>query len=153
MATAAQIVGVTLPASAAEDSVSILPALLDQPHAPLREAVVHHSIAGMFAIRKGKWKLELCAGSGGWAAPRDAAALAQGLPPIQLYDMQADPAEKNNVASANPQVVAELTALLEKYVTDGRSTPGAPQTNDAKIVLRKKPPASQPARGNNTEGD
>ena len=35
------------------------------------------------------------------------------------------------------RVVARLTALLEKYVADGRSTPGEPQENDAKIALRK----------------
>jgi arylsulfatase A-like enzyme len=145
MATVAQIIDAPLPATAAEDSVSILPALLNQPHPPLREAVVHHSIDGMFAIRKGRWKLELCAGSGGWSAPTEPAARTQGLPPMQLYDMEADPAEKDNVASANPHVVAELTALLEKYVSEGRSTPGEPQRNDAPIDLRKTGPTSQPA--------
>ena len=29
----------------------------------------------------------------------------------------------------HPEIVARLTKLLEKYVADGRSTPGAPQKN------------------------
>ena len=138
MATAAQSLGKTLPDNAGEDSVSILPALLGQDTAPLREAVVHHSINGMFAIRQGNWKLELCPGSGGWAAPHDDAARKQGLPAVQLYDMTKDVGEQNNVESTNAEEISRLTKLLEKYVADGRSTPGAAQKNDAAIDLWKK---------------
>ncbi len=67
IATCADIVGEKLPDTAAEDSVSMWPVLTSQALDAGREAVVHHSIDGLFAIRKGKWKLELCAGSGGWA--------------------------------------------------------------------------------------
>src|SRR5262249_27302358 len=70
MATCAEVLDVKLPDDAGEDSVSILPALLGTAKGPLREAVVHHSIDGSFAIRQGKWKLELCPGSGGWSRPR-----------------------------------------------------------------------------------
>ena len=54
--------GAKLPDNAGEDSVSLLPALEGRADKPLREAVVHHSINGSFAIRQGKWKLELCSG-------------------------------------------------------------------------------------------
>ncbi|WP_421940458.1 hypothetical protein [Pedobacter sp.] len=46
-----------------------------------------HSIDGNFAIRQGKWKLELCPGSGGWAAPKNAETLRAGDPAVQLYDL------------------------------------------------------------------
>ena len=144
MATTADLLHVSVPKNAGEDSVSILPALLQQAHAPVREAVVYHSIDGCFAIQKGKWKLELCAGSGGWAAPREWAAKQQGLPPIQLYDMDADVGEKNNVAAKNPHVVEELLALLQKYVADGRSTPGPREKNDAPVNLTKEPKPPKP---------
>ncbi len=124
LATCADLVGEKLPASAAEDSVSLLPTLLAKSDGPRHEAVVHHSIDGMFAIRQGRWKLELCAGSGGWAAPREAEAVAQHLPPAQLYDMTADIGEQHNVAAEHPDVVKQLTALLEKYIAEGRSTAG-----------------------------
>lgn len=138
IATCSDLLGNKLPDAAGEDSVSILPALLGSDKTPLREAIVHHSINGLFAIRQGNWKLELCPGSGGWGAPRDPAALKQNLPAIQLYDMNADIGEKTNVESANPEMVERLTKLLQKYVTDGRSTPGAPQKNDVAVDFAKK---------------
>ena len=53
------------------------------------------------------------------------------LPPIQLYNMKQDPGEKNNVYQEHPEVVQELKQLLQKYIQDGRSTPGTVQKNDA----------------------
>jgi arylsulfatase A len=138
MATCAQVVGVKLPDNAGEDSVSFLPILLGQEGSPGREALVHHSIQGRFAIRKGPWKLELCAGSGGWSAPRDPEAARQKLPLVQLYQMTDDLGEQRNLQAARPEMVAELTALLEKQVRDGRSTPGQPQTNDVVVDLWKR---------------
>ena len=133
IATYADILGAKLPDNAAEDSVSLLAVIQGRPHPPQHEAVVHHSFDGRFAIRQGKWKLEFCAGSGGWGDPKNGSKEAKELPPMQLYDLSADPAETNNVQVENPAVVKQLTALMEKYVTDGRSTPGKPQTNDVNV--------------------
>lgn len=137
-ATAADILNQKLPDSAGEDSVSILPALLGKTKKPIREATVHHSINGAFAIRQGDWKLELCPDSGGWSAPRPGKNDASDLPPIQLYNLTSDIAEKNNVQADHPEVVAKLTKLLEKYVADGRSTPGKPQANTGDVEIHKK---------------
>jgi hypothetical protein len=105
--------------------VSILPALLGKAKGPLRDAVVHHSVNGSFAVRSGRWKLELCPGSGGWSRPRPGIDDTSKLPLVQLYEMSADPGEKDNAQSKHPKVLAHLTKLLDKYVADGRSTPGA----------------------------
>lgn len=137
MATCAELVGTKLPDCAGEDSVSMLPALLGNDTNPLRDSVVHHSINGMFAIRQGNWKLELCPGSGGWCAPRDPAALKLGLPPAQLYDFNAGTDEQKNLQAERPETVAKLTGELEKIVTDGRSTPGVSRQNDVPVVIRK----------------
>ena len=142
MATCAELLAVKLPGTAGEDSVSILPALLDTDRAPLREAVVHHSIQGMFSIRQGQWKLVFCPGSGGWSAPTDAQAKESGLPEIQLYNLNTDPAESRNVHAEHPAVVSKLKNLLERYVADGRSTPGPTQANDVPVQL---PLSSAPA--------
>jgi len=142
MATAADIVGAKLPANAAEDSVSILPALLGTDKAPLREAVVHHSINGSFAVRQANWKLELCRDSGGWSEPRPGTPKAAGLPSVQLFDLGQDIGEQNNLQDKHPDVVARLTKLLEKYVADGRSTPGAPQQNAVPVQIVKTPKAA-----------
>lgn len=131
MATFAEIRGAKLSADAGVDSYSILP-LLRGIAAPVRETIVHHSINGAFAIRDAKWKLALCAGSGGWSK-------GGGAESPQLYDMTTDSAETKNIAAQNPEVVARLTKQLERIVADGRSTPGPSQKNDAPIELRKKP--------------
>jgi arylsulfatase A len=136
-ATCAGILGAELPPGAAEDSVSILPALRGTARKPLREAVVHHSIAGQFAIRQGRWKLAMCPGSGGWSEPTDEHATAQGLPPVQLYDMFADTGEKHNLSAKDKGEVQRLARLLDRYVAGGRSTPGPEQSNDVVVNVRK----------------
>jgi arylsulfatase A-like enzyme len=122
LATCAEVVGAGVPSVAAEDSVSFLSKLRGGAHKSLREGVVHHSIGGQFAIRRGKWKLALCAGSGGWTEPTEAHAVKQGLPSVQLYDLHADPAERNNLCVKHPDEVESLTRLMEQYVKAGRST-------------------------------
>lgn len=138
MATCAALLGAKLPDDAGEDSVNILPAMLGTDQAPLREALVHHSINGSFAIRQGDWKLALCADSGGWSNPTPGSDAAKALPDTQLYNRRADLAEAKNVQAEHPEVVARLTRLLEQYIANGRSTPGAKQTNDAAIRIRKE---------------
>lgn len=136
MATCADILDVKLPDNAGEDSVSLLPTLRDSTK-PVREVIVHHSNPGRFAIRQGNWKLDLCPGSGGWGKPGDAAATKQGLPEVQLYDLSTDIGETKNLQAEHPDIVARLKKLLDQQIADGRSTPGAKQTNDAKIVVMK----------------
>jgi arylsulfatase A len=135
MATCAEIVGDTLPDSAGEDSFSMLP-LFCNAGATQRNSVVHHSITGKFAIRADRWKLVLCPGSGGWTK-NDAEAADEGLPLVQLYDIQADPGEKHNLHVEHPNKVKELLALLKRGVADGRSTPGEPQQNDVPVDIWK----------------
>ena len=130
MATIAELVGHQIPPNAAEDSVSLLPLLLGkETKEPLHEAIVCHSISGHFAIRKGKWKLMFCRGSGGWSAPRESEAGKKNLPVIQLYDLEADPKETTNLHAQHPEVVSELSAILRRYIENGRSTPGPRQKN------------------------
>ena len=137
LATCAELVGATLPPDAGEDSVSLLPALLGRASQPLREAVVHHSINGSFAIRQGPWKLALCPDSGGWSEPRPGAPDVQQLPRLQLYRLDRDVAEQHNVQQEHPEVVARLRALLQTYVDQGRSTPGSPQKNSGAVDVRR----------------
>jgi arylsulfatase A len=137
LATCAELLGAKLPDDAGEDSVSMLPALLGTAQRPLREAVVHHSVNGSFAIRQGPWKLILCPDSGGWSAPRPGRDDTSGLPPVQLYNLQDDVGERTNLHDRHPEIVAHLTRLLERYVAQGRSTPGAPQRNAVEVKWRK----------------
>ncbi len=130
LATCADILGHQLPPDAGEDSVSNLSIWTgEKAAAPLREATVHASIDGSFSIRQGRWKLEMCAGSGGWSYPKPGRECL-GFPPVQLYDLEADIGERKNVSKEYPDIVKKLTSLLTKYVKKGRSTPGASQENE-----------------------
>lgn len=137
MATSADILNVKLPKNTSEDGVSFLPALYHEEIVSSREAVVHHSVDGNFAIRKGKWKLIFCEGSGGWTAPNNKAAIQQNLPSIQLYNIESDFAETQNLYKEYPEIVNELTDLMHTYIKNGRSTKGKKLKNDVEVHLRK----------------
>lgn len=122
MSTAASITGFELPKNAGEDSFNLLPALLEKSAAPARSAIVHHSSEGMFSIRRGEWKLELGLGSGGFSAPQRIQPQPGGAQG-QLYNLKNDPAEADNLWLKRPDIVAELTALLDKYKRQGYSRP------------------------------
>lgn len=139
LATVAEILGVKLPETAGEDSVSILPLLRGDP--PInrgRAPLVHHSINGSFAIREGRWKLLLAPDSGGWSYPRPINGEANGLPRFQLYDVEADPAEKVNLQAEHPEIVRRLGRLMRGLLERGRSTPGASQPYHAETPWPQK---------------
>lgn len=129
MATVASVIHKTLEPVSGVDSYSILPALLGNTGDPVREATVHHSINGSFAIRKGKWKLIMCPGSGGWSSPKPGSPEAADLFPVQLYNLDTDLGETHNLIEEFPDIAEELKGLLESYIVNGRSTPGPAQMN------------------------
>ncbi len=123
LATVADLVGVPLPSDAGEDSYSLLPILFGRHlEAPLREATVHHSLNGVFAVRQGPWKLILGRGSGGFSQPQ-ALVPAPGEPEGQLYNLYDDPGETSNLYLDHPDIVARLRTLLSRYQDSGRSAP------------------------------
>lgn len=140
MATVAAILGEHLPDHAAEDSVSILPVLRgEQLRAPLREATVHHSARGKFAIRKGDWVL-IDAPSGddngvhgepAWL--KNDRGYTTHTQPSELFNLRDDLSQTHNLYADKPEIVSQLRLLLRKYMEDGRSTPGTPQPNDVQI--------------------
>jgi arylsulfatase A len=123
VATCATILGKKLPDNAGQDSYNILPALLGQKlDKPIREAIVSHSVYGVFAIRQGPWKLILeNRDSGGWVRPGGSGPKTNS--PGQLYNLHDDLAERNNVFDKHPTIVKHLTALLEMYKKQGYSRP------------------------------
>ncbi len=147
-ATVADILDVSVPSTAAEDSYSILPVLRGETLTqPLREAGVNHSFNGTFAVRHvddqgTEWKLIFNSGSGGRSGPTGT-KVAHTQPianyaALQLYDMSNDPGEQVNLLSGGgtPQAQAkadELQGVLTQYIASGRSTPGPPDESSGGV--------------------
>ncbi|MCF7788956.1 MAG: arylsulfatase [Prosthecobacter sp.] len=142
LATTAAIVGEKLPAAAtaAEDSFNALPAFLGtKDAAPTRDHMFLHSSDGVFAIRQGPWKwIEGVPVSDIKLGARKAHA-TQFKP--QLYNVEKDPAETTDVSEQHPEVVKELSALVNRYRDGGYSREMPP------IVEKKAPPALPPLMG------
>lgn len=129
MATFAAITGYELQPDEAEDSFDLSPVLFNDNYSEeIRNATIHSSNDGSFAIRMGDWKLITIAHSGGWGYPT--LKECEGLPRVQLYNMKDDPAETTNLYEARHDVVNELFKTLTGYVENGRSTPGPAQHNE-----------------------
>jgi arylsulfatase A-like enzyme len=120
LATVAALTGQQLPAEAGPDSFNQLPALLAQkPKQPCRDSLVIHGGGGKLAIRQGPWKLIPGGGPGGGAAPKAPAG-------PELYNLADDLGETKTLTAQQPAKVKELTVLLERIRTTGRSRPQTP---------------------------
>jgi len=130
LATLADLFGQTLPDNVGEDSVSFLPALKGSAIPNLENrCIIHHSDAGVFAIRHGKWKLVLDKNGGSRRRnPKDQPIINSA--DVQLFDMEKDAVESTNLSAEYPEVVDSLKKDLAKIIFTGRSTPGMPQKND-----------------------
>jgi hypothetical protein len=80
---------------------------------PIRDSLIHHSGNGKFAIREKNWKLIKGLGSGGYTLPVRIIP-KKGYPKGQLYDLDRDPYEKNNLWHEEPERVDHLLKLLNK---------------------------------------
>jgi arylsulfatase A len=130
--TLQSITGQPRQATGGEDGFSLVD-VFEGAESSGRESLISHSIGGSFAIRQGPWKLCLCSGSGGWSAPREDVAKQQGLPVMQLYNLESDRAETKNLVDEHPDKVAELLRLLQNQISSGRCTPGEAVKNDRDI--------------------
>ncbi len=107
MATSAAIIGKKLPETAGEDSYNVLPALTgDTDGKTIHNVTIHHSGAGVFAIRKGDWKLIWESEEGGYDdGPQPGS-------PGQLYNLKEDPGEQHNLFNQRHDIVSELSKKL-----------------------------------------
>jgi arylsulfatase A-like enzyme len=86
------------------DGISIVPALMGQKNAPRHPWLYweFHEEGGKQAVRMGKWKgIKLHVNSN----PNG---------PIELYDLQTDVGEKNNIADKHPDIVQKIRKIMEQ---------------------------------------
>ncbi len=140
MSTIAEALRAKLPDNAGEDSFSLMP-LFKGSDKPVRTNAVNCSVYGTPAVRDGHWKLILNPNNQAnekVLAAKSGTVFVPDSSPVQLYNLAVDLGETKNLAAAMPGKVAEMKALLEKLITDGRSTPGAKQKNDVEVVRYPK---------------
>lgn len=101
----------------AEDSFNVLPAILGKSLGkPIRPSIIFHSPNGNFAIRRGPWKyIE------GIASPTLKKVPRRDELTAQLYNLDNDPAEQNNLIGEHPLIADELAELLDQQRDDGRT--------------------------------
>ncbi len=114
-ATCAEVVGAMLPAEGAEDSISFLPTLIGESGAKGRTTLVNHSNHGEFAYRNGPWKLVFKMRGRNLEQSRGKATVAQ------LYNLNSDIAERNDLSRSHPRIVQRMTQELSTLIERGTS--------------------------------
>jgi len=97
--TCAEVLGEGVPEDI--DGISMLPSLLGKPGEQTRHKHLYWELNGQQAVRMGKWK-------------------AVRLKPdrkIQLFDLEADLGEQNDLAAQHPDIIAQVKAIF----TNGRT--------------------------------
>ena len=135
MATAAEIAGATLPDEAGEDSVSLIPELLATSTTGVREATIHQSASADLAIRRGPWKLIFM---------KDGSR--------KLYNLDTDLSEAQNTLATNSEIAKDLTMLMQRYISTGRSTPGVTQKNEFELFLTRQAKPAKKGKKLNSQG-
>lgn len=105
--TACELAGVAPPDDI--DGISYAPTLTHAGEQPLHEYLYweFHEQGGKQAIRYGDWKAVRLHVNQNLAGP------------LELYDLAADPGEKEDVAATHPDVVAHLSELMDEAHTPG----------------------------------
>ena len=152
--TFAALAGAPLPADRVIDGRDLRPLLLERKPLPTRP-LYHYFGYQPQAVREGKWKL-FVAGTER-PSPRPPSLWWDHLPNLfdrqhrllaapELYDLEADIGEKNNVAAQHPEVVARLTAAVRDFDADLRRN-----RRPLQIEAGPPPPAPGTIRTNETD--
>jgi arylsulfatase A-like enzyme len=115
----------TLPADVCLDSFNVLGALLGQEGAKGRDHLVQqdNGANGTYGLRAGKWKLHRYDPKSARNVVVEEPLANRKVPRFQLFDLQADPAEKTNVIQQHPDVAQRLQQQLARLIEQGRSRP------------------------------
>jgi arylsulfatase A len=127
MATLAGYLDIDLPGDAAGDSYDFMPYLKGEADQAPRATLVHNTYKDQYAIRHGDWVL-IDAKSGTDRQPPAAWMEKHRVPAYTgeaagLYHLREDPGQRNNLAAAHPEKVAELRALLTSIRNRDHSAP------------------------------
>lgn len=120
--TIMDLCGVKAPAGPQTDGMSLRPLLEGQVDAPWPERILftHNPIdetnkyPGAVRTQRHRLVREIKGKSGGSSAKANDASAS----PWQLYDMETDPGQEKDIAKANPELVARLSAAYDAWFAD-----------------------------------
>jgi arylsulfatase A-like enzyme len=98
--TFARLADAAIPSDRVIDGKDIWPTLTGEAATP-HEVFFYHKGNTLSAVRSGKWKLHTTKGK-----------------PAQLYDLESDIGEKQNVIRSNPEIVQRLNGHLKAFAKD-----------------------------------
>jgi arylsulfatase A-like enzyme len=96
------------------DGISLAPTLLGQKQ--LARPFLYrefHGAGGQQSVRVGDWKL----------LHRDLLARQDKTPTTELYNLESDPSEKDDVAPAHPEIVTRLQKIMDEQHTPSKEFP------------------------------
>ena len=121
LATFAELFQVELPTNAGPDSISFLGQLTGTNQQSARSHLIVDSPNGLLAVRKGPWKYIPAQGQGGFRwQPYE---LDYSQAPAQLYNLDRDLAETENLFWEQPEIVRELHAYLAEQAKNRDPVP------------------------------
>ena len=112
MPTFANLAGYEVPNDRAIDGVDQTALLFGKSQAGARDDFYYFCQNELHGVRKGRWKLMLPDRKKFWHCVKD-----RGSGAVELYDLESDIGEKNNVAKEHPEIVSELLALTKAFQT------------------------------------
>lgn len=138
LATFADILHLKLKPEDIKDSFSFLSSLLESKEKKVRdELLLSPNAPSNLALRQGKWLYIDAQGGGGFRNPKvgennfggppahvftkqinsdiEQGKYKKDAPPAQLYDLEADIAQTNNLYNQYPQIVAKMKARLREF--------------------------------------
>ncbi len=119
MPTFANLAGYQVPDDRIIDGVNQTALLLGKNEAGARDNFYYFCQNELHGVRKGKWKLIVPNRKWFYGYVKD-----KGSQDIELYDLEADIGEKENVADQHPEIVAELRRLAEAFLIPRDVVPG-----------------------------
>ena len=119
----AALTGQSLPSDGYLDSFDVMNAMLGEKDAKGRDHLVQQDNGsnGTYALRSGPWKLHRYGKKSARNVVVEKQLANTKVPQFQLFNLDDDPAEKNNVIDKNPEVAKRLKAQLNDIIDSGRS--------------------------------
>lgn len=136
--TLVKLTGAPAEQKLAPDGLDIWPVLTQGAKSPHEALLLPGMAPDKMALRMGDWKLLLNPSD---KDAEDAKASEKSSGKMELYNLAADIAEKNNLATTQPEKLAELRTRLDALIKDavpaGGTTEGTPAKKGKKAKAKK----------------